>query len=72
MHEKALCKMGVAIAHNRPKTHSCDRFGEKFGAKWETEGYFGGFDKSYYLEGIGKLKDRWSRCIEQKGEYNEK
>ena len=21
-------------------------------AKWETEGYFGGFNKSYYLEGI--------------------
>ena len=24
VHEKALCKMGAAIAHNRPKTHSCD------------------------------------------------
>ena len=36
--------------------------------EWETEGYFGGFDKSYYLEGIEKLKDRWTRCIELKGE----
>ena len=26
--------------------------------EWEADGYFGGFDKSYYLEGIQKLKDR--------------
>ena len=39
--------------------------------EWETEGYFGGFDKSYYLEGIEKLKDRWTRS-ELKGEYIEK
>ena len=37
----------------------------------ETEGYFGGFDKSNYFEGIEKLKDRWTRCIELKGEYIE-
>ena len=40
--------------------------------EWETEGYFGRFDKSYYLEGIEKLKDRWNRYIELKGEYIEK
>ena len=40
--------------------------------EWETEGYFVGFDKSYYLEGIEKLKDRWTRCIELNGEYIEK
>ena len=38
----------------------------------ETEGYFGEFDKSYYLEDIEKLKDRWTRCIELKGEFIEK
>ena len=38
----------------------------------ETEGYFEGFDKSYYLEGIEKLKDRWTICIELKGEYIDK
>ena len=38
----------------------------------ETEGYFGGFDKSYYLEGMEKFKDRWARCIELKREYIEK
>ena len=27
----------------------------------ERLGYLGGFDKSYSLEGIGKLKDRWTR-----------
>ena len=26
----------------------------------------------YYLEGIEKLKDRWTRCIELKGRYIEK
>ena len=31
MHEKALCKMGAAISHNRLKSHSCDHFGEKLG-----------------------------------------
>ena len=28
--------------------------------------------ESYYLEGIEKLKDRSTRCIELKGEYIEK
>ena len=35
--------------------------------EWETKGYFGGFDKTYYLEGIEKLKDLWTPCIELKG-----
>ena len=26
-------------------------------AEWEIERYFGGFDKSNYVEGIGKLED---------------
>ena len=36
---------------------------------WETKGYFGGFDKPYYLEGIEKFKDCCSCCIYLKGEY---
>ena len=48
------------------------RFESNEEVEWETEGYFGGLDKSYYLEGIKKLKDRWTRCIELKGEYIEK
>ena len=28
---RKLCKMGATIAHNRPKTHSCDHFEAKFG-----------------------------------------
>ena len=35
--------------------------------EWETEEYLGGFDKSYYLQGIEKLNVRWT-CIELKGE----
>ena len=30
--------------------------------EWETEGCFEGFEKSYYLEGIEKLKNHWT-CI---------
>ena len=48
------------------------RFESNEEVEWETIGYFGGFDKLYYLEGIEKLKDRWTRCIELKEEYIEK
>ena len=40
--------------------------------EWNTEGYFGGFDKSYYLKGRENLQDRWTCCIELKVEYTEK
>ena len=40
--------------------------------EWETEEYFGGFDRLYYLKVKEKLKDRWTRCIELKVEYIEK
>ena len=40
--------------------------------EWGTEGYFGGFDTSYYLERIEKLNDLCTCCIEVKGEYIEK
>ena len=47
------------------------RFKTNEEVEWETKGYFGVFDKSYYLEGIKKLKDRWSR-FELKGTNIEK
>ena len=47
------------------------RFESSKKVEWETKGYFGVFNKSYYLESIGKLKDRWTRCIELKEEYIE-
>ena len=40
--------------------------------EWGTEGYFRGFDKTYYLKGIEELKDRWTCCIQLKREYSEK
>ena len=50
----------------------CDRlFESNEKVEWETEGYFGGFEKSYCLEGIENLKDRWTRCIELNGKYIE-
>ena len=47
------------------------RFQSNEGIELETEGYFRGFDKSYDMEGIKKLKDRWTRIM-LKGEYIEK
>lgn len=38
----------------------------------ETNAYFEEFDKSYYLEGLKKLENRWTRCVELKGDYVEK
>ena len=48
------------------------RFESRKEVEWETERYFAGFDKSHYSEGIEILKDRWTRCVELKGEYIEK
>ncbi|KAG5323797.1 SETMR methyltransferase, partial [Pseudoatta argentina] len=36
----------------------------------ETEAYFEGLDKSYYSDGLKKLKNRWIKCIELK-DYRE-
>ena len=47
------------------------RFSSYEEVKWETDGYFGGVDKSYYKRGIEMLKDRWTKCIELKGDYVE-
>ena len=48
------------------------RFTSNLELEWDTDSYFGLLDKSYYLEGIQKLENRWTRCIELKGEYVEK
>lgn len=50
--------------------------GKRFASNEEviaaTNAYFAEFDKSYYLEGLKKLENRWSKCIELKGDYVEK
>ncbi|XP_018060471.1 PREDICTED: histone-lysine N-methyltransferase SETMAR-like [Atta colombica] len=38
----------------------------------ETEAYFEELDKSYYSDGLKKLKNRWIKCIKLKGDYVEK
>jgi len=38
----------------------------------ETNDYFSDLDKSYYSEGINKLEQRWTKCINLKGDYVEK
>ena len=34
--------------------------------------YFKGFETSYFSEGIKKLKERWTKCLEVEGVYVEK
>ena len=34
----------------------------------ETNAYFEGFEKSYYTEGLKKLENSYSKCIELKGD----
>jgi len=38
----------------------------------ETNAYFEDLDQSYFMEGIKKLEDRWTKCIRLKGDYVEK
>ncbi|XP_033213329.1 protein GVQW3-like [Belonocnema kinseyi] len=38
----------------------------------ETEAYFGDLPIDYFSDGIKKLENRWTRCIDLKGEYVEK
>lgn len=38
----------------------------------ETEAYFADFPIDYYSDGIKKIENRWTRCINLKGEYVEK
>lgn len=47
------------------------RFASNDEVQSETEGYFAELPKSYYLKGIKKLENRWTRCIELKGDYIE-
>lgn len=37
----------------------------------ETNAYFEGLDKEYYLKGVQMLEDRWTKCIALKGDYVE-
>lgn len=48
------------------------RFGSNEEVITETNDYFEGLEKTYYLEGIKKLEKRWTKCIELKGDYVEK
>lgn len=35
----------------------------------EINGYFDGFDRTYFTKGIEMLEERWSKCIELHGNY---
>ncbi|EFN77918.1 Histone-lysine N-methyltransferase SETMAR, partial [Harpegnathos saltator] len=47
------------------------RFGSNEEVITETNAYFEGLEKTYYLEGIKKLGKWWTKCIELKGDYVE-
>ena len=47
------------------------RFTSNEQVELETDGYFAELSKSYYTKGIEMLKDRWTKCIELKGDYVE-
>jgi len=68
-----------------PDLASCDYFLFSNLKKWfgekrftreqliaETEAYFERLDKSYYLDGLKKLENRWIKCIELKRDCVEK
>jgi len=50
--------------------------GQKFASNEEvvasTEAYFADLEKTYFSYGLKKLKHRWVKCIELKGDYVEK
>ena len=48
------------------------RFESKEDVITETEAYFQGLSKSYFLDGLKKLENRWAKCIELQGDYVEK
>jgi hypothetical protein len=42
-------------------------------SKFESNNaYFGDFEKTYFLDGIKKLENRWAKFIELEGDYVEK
>ena len=57
---------------NLKKWLSGKRFGSNEEVITETNAYFEGLEKTYYLKGIKKLEKRWTKCIELKGDYVEK
>ena len=56
---------------NLKKWFSGQRFTSNEEVEWATDGYFHELDKSHYLKGVQMLENRWTRCIELKGDYVE-
>ena len=48
------------------------QFGSKEGVVAAVNEYLEDQQKDFYLEGIGKLEQRWTKCIALKGDYIEK
>ena len=47
-------------------------FGSNEGIIEAVNEYLGDQEKDFYLEGISKLEQRWTKCIAFKGDYIEK
>ena len=48
------------------------QFGSNEGVIEAVNEYLGDQEKDFYLEGISKLEQRWTKCIALKGDYIEK
>ena len=49
-----------------------EQFGSNEGVIAAMNEYFEGQENDFYLEGISKLEQRWTKCIALKGDYIEK
>ena len=48
------------------------KFGSNEGVIDALDEYLSDHEEGFYFEGISKLKQRWRKCIEEKGDYTEK
>ena len=48
------------------------QFGSKEGANAAVNEYLEDQEKDFYLKGISKLEQRWTKCIAMKGDYIQK
>ena len=48
------------------------QFGSNEGVIVAVNEYLGDQEKDFYLEGISKLEQRWTKCITLKGDYIKK
>ena len=57
----------------KPKSHlRGTQYGSNEGVIQAVKEYLGDQENAFFFEGIGKLEQRWPKCIALKGNYIEK